>query len=755
MGKKTSSGLSRVIWVLGVLLMGLVTLSGLAVPVGADSGEPKLRVLKEHRQRGSREFQIVTVSTRNDTISGGDVLVRIDVSPRVRLEQVVVTLNSQDVTGAFRPVPGTRSLLGLVTALRLGDNTLTVREEGGDEGRRSARLTLTNWPIIGPIFSGPHEQPFICMTQGFNLPVTGGTLGPPLDENCSIETRVDYVYRSTESRFERLPDPTMRPDDLAHTTTNDGVLVPYIVRVETGTINRAIYHTAILHDPLTDAAPDPWTRPAGWNKRLIYKFGGGCPGGWYIQGSTTDGVLEDAMLSQGYATASASLNVFGNNCNDLLAAETMMMVKERFIERYGVPMHTIGWGCSGGSYQVHQIGDNYPGLLDGIIPGCSFPDVGHAAISVHSFGARLLYYYFTETTAEAWTIEEQVAVSGLPNYDSLVVQGTRPDRINPRGVCNSAIPPELLYDPVTNPRGARCTVYDHTVNVYGRDAVTGFARRFLDNVGVQYGLRSLNAGMISKTQFLDLNEKIGGVDIDASFIPERTFADLRATRRAYESGRILSSGGGLARMPVIDYRGYSDFDNGDPHMRFHSFSTRERLIKANGHADNYVMLIEDGATYGLFSTRSPVLREALRQMDQWLLNLAQDTSDNAQTDKVVRARPADLVDACFTPAGEKIAEEQTFDGPGVCNTLYPSHASPYLVAGMPLANNVIKCQLKAIDLSDYAVSFTPAELERLHRIFSDGVCDYNKPGIEQRPLKDTWLSFGPAGSHDRADDGDN
>src|SRR5207248_11796118 len=32
--------------------------------------------------------------------------------------------------------------------------------------------------------------------------------------------------------------------------------------------------------------------------------------------------------------------------------------------------------------QQHQITDNYPGLLDGIIPGCSFPEVGFATINV-------------------------------------------------------------------------------------------------------------------------------------------------------------------------------------------------------------------------------------------------------------------------------------------------------------------------------------------------------------------------------------
>ena len=54
--------------------------------------------------------------------------------------------------------------------------------------------------------------------------------------------------------------------------------------------------------------------------------------------------------------------VFGNNCAMLLAAETLEMVKERFIESYGVPKFTIGFGCSGGSEQLHPIGDAYPGL---------------------------------------------------------------------------------------------------------------------------------------------------------------------------------------------------------------------------------------------------------------------------------------------------------------------------------------------------------------------------------------------------------
>ena len=56
---------------------------------------------------------------------------------------------------------------------------------------------LTNYPITGPILSGPHEEPFYCMTQLFTLPASTITLGPALDADCSIATRVDYVYRTT------------------------------------------------------------------------------------------------------------------------------------------------------------------------------------------------------------------------------------------------------------------------------------------------------------------------------------------------------------------------------------------------------------------------------------------------------------------------------------------------------------------------------------------------------------------------------
>src|SRR6267142_3998005 len=72
----------------------------------------------------SRELEILTLSTRPDMVSGGAVLVRINVPQNVPLNRVSVTLNGQDITEAFRPSQVPRSLVGLVEGLVLGKNTL-------------------------------------------------------------------------------------------------------------------------------------------------------------------------------------------------------------------------------------------------------------------------------------------------------------------------------------------------------------------------------------------------------------------------------------------------------------------------------------------------------------------------------------------------------------------------------------------------------------------------------------------------------
>jgi hypothetical protein len=355
---------------------------------------------------------------------------------------------------------------------------------------------------------------------------------------------------------------------------------------------------------------------------------------------------------------------------------------------------------------------------------------------------------YLQNTSLTWTDPQVLAISGYPTVTTLtsIGPGNALRTKAQGGTCNAAVPVSTRYDRATNPDGVRCDVYDHMVNLLGRDPKTGFARRPLDNVGVQYGLGALNAGAISVDQFLDLNQNIGGYDVDGNYVSARTVGDLEALNRAYEGGRVTYGGLGLRTTPIIDYRGYVDQpeNGGEVHSRFHSFSLRQRLVDANGNFDNQVQLVEDGraGTTGLFGDASPVLSHALTQMDQWLTGIGADASNASAVDKLRRNKPSDLVDACFTNNGTvKIAEEQVYQGPTRCNQLYPAFSTPRMVAGESVANNVLKCRLKSIQTDDYHVSFTSAQRARLKAIFPQGVCDFTKPGIGQVPTEGTFQSF--------------
>ena len=722
----------------GALLIGLT--SGKAVAHDRDDDDRD-----RHRHHGDQQFQIQVLSGRPDTVAGGDALVRISAGKKdVRLSDVRVELNGRNITSAFVADPGARTLTGLVTGMRLGRNELEVDAKRKGHGRADADLVLTNHPIEGPVFSGPHEEPFFCQTHQFNMPAGLGTLTPTqITDPCHIPMRVDYIYRTnaTPSALAQWPaGATAYPANMAMTAKGK----PYIIRLETGTVNRSIYQIAMLHDPIAQPAAPTWSnRSANWNGRMVFNFGGGCPSGWYRQGANTGGVTDAFILSQGYALVSSSLNVAGNNCNNVTTAESMMMVKERFIERYGPPVHTQGFGCSGGSYQQHEITDNYPGLLDGIIPGCSFPEVTFSLLTSLA-DAWLLDTYFKRSDSGVWTTEQKRQVSGFLKFESIAAGAAIANRIDPNGNCG-IVPVEMRYDPVTNPTGVRCTIYDHAVNIYGTDPATGFARRPLDNEGIQYGLKLVNSGAISVEQFLNLNEKIGGFDKDANIVPQRTQADLLATRTSYRTGRMTNGGGGLAALPIIDYRAYVDnATNGEVHLAYHSFSMRKRLENENRRSDNQVMVLEDNR-FGLYSSASPLLQRMITTMDRWITAIKADKRRMSMADKIAANKPADLLEGCNTGGTSPTFMPQTLvreqEAATACNQLYPSNSFPREVAGADIAADIIKCQRKPLRRSDYTVAFTDAQWGRLGAIFPTGVCNWSRPGYEQQDLKGTWLDF--------------
>jgi uncharacterized tannase-like protein DUF6351 len=676
----------------------------------------------------SKKLDIRTLSTRADRVTGGDVLVSIAAPPGAQAARPDVRLNGRDVSEAFRQQNG--SFVGLVTGLADGRNELRVSAWGV----RDQLLALTNYPIAGPVISGPHVEPFVCQTDTFKLP-DGTTLAGGAGGDCSAPTKVQYVYMPYDGKeFKPLESTRELPASVATITTSAGKTVPFVVRVETGTMNRGIYQNLVLHDPTRDPAPTPFTPPPAWNRRFLAIHGVGCPSGWFRQGGVMGvnplGGPMIARLGEGYAIFTNTLNHPTNSCNAFLAGETTMMGKEHAIETFGVPDFTVSIGTSGGAYTSLQIADEFPGLFDGILINATFPDA--LSIALAGADAHLLAHYFTATHPDAFTDAQKVAVSGYSGMKAFIDAANQSQRTDPvpgrkdiegynSAVWNDAVPTSLRYDPAANPRGARPTVFDAARNLYGADPQTGFALRPFDNAGVQYGLAALKNGTITPQQFLDLNERIGGFDQDANYTAARSIGDAGAIKRAYQAGLTLGGGGGLKSIPVFDDGAYND-ERGYHYQWFH-FAIRERIAKQNGGAANHVMW------------RGPVQAEkAWSVFIDWV---------------ATKTKPAAAVDGCWSQksggAVSFVAERQTFSSKpdSACNGEYPSYGFTRLVAGGPLDANILKCTLKPIDAKDYPASVTAADLQRLRTIFPGGVCNWQKPGVNQTRVV-TWASFGPA-----------
>lgn len=211
--------------------------------------------------------QLSTLSSRADTVSGGDVVLQVAPGVGTNADQIGVTLNGQVVTPSLVP-DGSGNLVGLLSGLTEGENTIVATTVLTTGVTTQTTLKVTNHASTGPIFSGPRQQPWICETDA------SGLGAPPAQGPCIAATQYEWFYRTTGGTFEPLRSLTSPyPADLATTTTIDGTVVNYIVRVESGSINESIYRISILADP---AAPiiDPWsaagTKPGpGWNGKLL------------------------------------------------------------------------------------------------------------------------------------------------------------------------------------------------------------------------------------------------------------------------------------------------------------------------------------------------------------------------------------------------------------------------------------------------------------------------------------------------------
>ncbi len=744
--------------------------------------------------------QIKVLSNRADLVSGGDALVQVVWTDRTSPSVAKYSLNGTPLPAGTIAQRADGRWLGVVKGLRIGSNVLTVRAPGA-----GAQLVITNHPIGGPVLLSAQTQPWICATPtpvaaSGNTPASNasGLSTSAVDAQCNIATEYKLFYRTTTAGCSTaLPDPSppasppanacfkpytvgVTPADLATTTTSDGRTVPYIVRVERGTLNRGIYDIAVLFDPT-----QPWdvyAPQAQWNRKIVHSFGAST-GQPRLQFRTEQNWADDAALSRGFMVVDNSLTDSLYNSNRALNAETVMMMKEYIVDHYGEMKYLAGNGCSGGSIQQNTAASMYPGMLDGIQPSCDFPDSITTGIEVTDCVLLVNAYVKPDWMAlmagltQAQINAKKTAINGHldqrgcqswnnafgfnnrpGNYVRTLVSdqntGALTTETTPRNNC--LLPAALVYDPVTNPNGTRCGDADLATAVWGStpNALAPGGARALqtgDNVGVQYGLQALVAGAITAEEFVVLNEQIGGTDTDSSPTAARSQADPVALDIAYRAG-IVSSGRNLGKLAIIDSRGY---DEQGIHYIWRSFAERERIAQSNsGASGNQVMWRYGTALLPATAAQvAAVTVRSLTMMDTWLSNLAvtaPKTFINGERNQaqVISAKPATVVDLCYLTGDTNFANP-VFDF-AVCDqdARLVKRTSPRQVAGGSLTENILKCQLKPLNVADYgAVSFTGAQLARLQTVFAGGVCDWSQPGVGQQEAQ-APLTFraGPGGA---------
>lgn len=769
-------------------------------------------------------LEVRSLNNRADLVSGGDALLQVVLPAGVPSTGLRIDVDGTDVTGNFA-VRSDGRLTGRVSGLKVGDNVVTARADQAT----AASLTVTNADRNGPVYSGAQQLPYVCATpqpQGATatLPATNASgLGTAAtDAKCNIASETKLYYRTTTAGCSfALPDPSpsvaftatapatsatppanpcfkvytvgAAPADLASTTTDAGVTVPYIVRVERGTINRGIYDIAVLFDP---ARPWSATAPQGqWNGKLVYNFGAST-GQPRRQARPATAWTNDQTLSRGTMVVANSMTDSSQNSNRVMMSETVMMMKEHVSDNYGPIKFTIGNGCSGGSINSNMNASINPGLLDGVTVSCTYPDSETVTMEVADCVTLVEAYQKTawlglmtgltpaQINAKKAAINghlDQSACHGWYNFFGSNAKAGNyflrsiPASNNDSGVIvqsptatnNCQLPLSQVYDPVSNPNGARCNAWSWAESIWGRVSGSVQARDTRDNTGVQYGLKALQSGAITGEEFVTLNEIAGGTDRDTNLTAARSVADTEALNIAYRAG-IVMSGANLAKAAVIDLRGYDDsLINVPPgfagipaaslqgvalfgiHHQWRSFSIRDRLVRDAGSSANQVIW-----RFGRsgFSPSAALASEAYLTMDQWLTAVKADTGSASIEAKVRSAKPAAASDFCLLSTDA--AQSTRVTNAATCDAdLYLApRTSPRQVAGSPRTEDILKCQLKPVDTADYGGRLSAAQLTRLNAVFPGGVCDWSKPGVGQQaavgPLNfkagPGGVAFGPA-----------
>jgi len=709
------------------------------------------------------QASITSVSGPPEYVSGGAVRLQVHGAPNAELE-LVRSIGAggvrSDLAGLFTRIgPGLYE--GVLFGLPAGSTTITA-VIGGE----TARLTLTNHPLTGPMFAGPKQEVFLCATESHRQ---AAQLGDILDEDCSMETRVDFLYMSLASGdLEPYESGVTPASDVALTTLLDGSMVPYIVRWERGTINRFIYSIAML-SPESQLVSEPDL--SGWNGRALFQFQGGVAIGHYQGGPSFSNMMSQPALGLGYAVLYSTGTRTNVHYDLILGGETALMLKSRFVTEYGLPDYTVAVGGSGGAIQQYVYAQNHPGLLDALIPQYSYPDM--ATQTIHVGDCELLerwidFQVMADPDSKWATWSNRTLIEGLNASDDypnpFTGQPGNSECINGwRGLSPLALNPHFGTAPGITPEQQASVEWTHfadAVNSYGlRD--DGFARRTWDNVGVQYGLQALATGHLTPEDFLHLNATVGSWKDQAEMVQEgcpfieqlcedpdqldpwsmrnmnlspdggatpapRAEADPGAIRAVLESGLVFL---GDIDLPIIDWRPYLE-EVLDMHNTSQSFATRQRMLDARGSADNQVIWFTDVIAGESEFDQTPL---ALKVMDDWMGRLLANPELSA-----AEARPEAAVDACFDARGDLIyAGADAWSGvlddgeAGPCLEHFQLYSTSRRVAGAPITGIVYKCHLQSVEAAvarGIYGNWQPGnnDIARLKQIFPTGVCDYTQ-----------------------------
>jgi hypothetical protein len=680
------------------------------------------------------QVEMTTVSARPSLITGHEATLAI--RGLTRGDHLVVTVNGKRVPSrtfhrvASRPGQAPGQVLGVIRHLTIGNDTVRATVTGTRYGARSMQLQLDVHSLQGPIITGPHQEPFVCETAENGL-------GKPHGDNCVAKQRIHWWYKDLLGNFHRLADPyAAYPNDVS-TTTVRGKRVPFVVRVQNIVINRSVTRLAVLDDPHARGRHHAF-KPVDWNRKMIWHFGESCGTGFEqgsdggeatafsplssIGGENLAGPLLDlpGLIGKGYMAGESSLTIFGVHCNQVLSAETLMMIREYVTNHYGLVHSIVGGGGSGGAIQQYTIANGYPGVLDAGTPILSFPDVVSTAMTVGD--CVVLRHFFADHPG--WNLGKQVAINGLASsgacddWEDLFGDNLKPTS------CPGAIPDADRYNPRTNPDGVRCDLQDDLKNILGTDPKTGAALRPLDNVGVQYGLRALQSGQITPAEFVTLNRAIGGVDLDGNFMKRREAMSTYEAKRLFADA-LIGEYGAINQAPIIDQTipVTDEIPTVDIHDQVRPYEIRARLD--NNYGSHASQSIWSGV---------PLPSSAILVAEQWLTALDKLQAHYPYKSRawlVAHSRPASAADACHV-AGAGL--------PTGCSVLM--HSGPRQMAGGPLSEDVLKCRLRPLDRSDYPPSLSAAQFRSLQRIFPSGVCDYTKHSVGWRAKSRTWVSFG-------------